>query len=206
MSDKQCLVILNSELQPLGEVWFDDDAFSHVMLGDDGEQELGPWIEEWQTQGLDHVTDDEEDGLKASRINLRDDDFSDALDDWLQTRGYVSLSLPEQAVPTWHLMQSAYEDPQERFDQVVSLRDQDDEKGVDWDKQYQILAFRLTPGADEKPVKKTQHAMPDKKVKKTTKISGVRKKGKKKSSKSLKSFKSVKSLKSQRGKKQKRKK
>jgi hypothetical protein len=195
MSDKQCLVILDAELQPLGEVWFNEDVFSHVLLGDDGEQELGPWIEEWQTQGLDRVADDEDDGLTASRVNLRADDFSDALDDWLQTRGYVSLSLPEQAVPSWHLMQSAYEDPRQRFEQAVRLRDLNDKEDVDWDKQYQILALQLSSVENEETVKKNKSKPTAKSVKSIKSKTVSKAKTKTNVEKSIKSVKSVKSIK-----------
>jgi len=175
MTDKRCLIIFSSDLLPLGEVWFEDEVFSHVMLGDEGDEELGPWIEEWQTQGLDHMAD-EQSGLAARRLNMRADNFSDALDDWLESQGYVSLNLPERAIPTWHLMQSAYEDPQERFNKVVQLRDQDNEDGIDWDGQHQILVVQIMGNTEEEPVKKkqTKKAKPKKSVKSIKSVKTVK--------------------------------
>lgn len=151
MPQKQCLIILNPDLEPLAEVWFEGQDFSHVILGRDGESELGPWVEEWQTHGLESPK--MVDGIHGSeRLTFRSTAFADALRLWLHAHGYVSLTLPEEVIPSWQLLRQAEYTPQERFELAVLLRDLSPEERVRWESSFNEIVSKMN-GGKKKQVK-----------------------------------------------------
>ena len=105
-SEKNHLVIFNTQRQTMGEMIFDHDLFLQADLLPKGEELLGGWLEEWQVQGILHLHPETGSNpsiaVMGEYIPMHNPVFPSALRQWLERHDLYSIILPEEYLDVWN--------------------------------------------------------------------------------------------------------
>jgi len=144
------IIILNAELEGLGEVRVRDGEFASVTLTQTGEGLLGPYFEEWQTQGLPalrtHITQaagkiSARSGVE--RVQLRSSEFENSFGAWLSANGYFGLTLSDAALEGWYALCQLPLDSKERLMMALAFRDLHPDHLPSWIKATENLVKEI---------------------------------------------------------------
>ncbi len=118
-SEKNRLIIFNTNHDLLGEMIFEHDLFLQANLHPNGEEILGGWLEDWQVQGILYFYPEANSTTSISTvgeyISLHDPVFPSALRQWLERHGIFSILLNEDCLKTWYGILSLPLLPKEQF-------------------------------------------------------------------------------------------
>ena len=140
----------------LGEVLTQDGALQRVLLNGEGEELLGAHFTEWQLRGVPILRDvvkkhhgSEKRVFFQERVQPRASRFLSVLGVWLETRGYMMLSLESDMVEFWEFLSRLPLEPRERFMMIVALKAVSQDQLSEWKRILQD-ACRAVEGAGQK--------------------------------------------------------
>jgi hypothetical protein len=119
ISEKNRLIICNTQGESLGEMIFDHDLFLQANLLPSGDDILGGWLEDWQVKGIlyFHPEIDSHNPIctTGEYVSMHDPVFPSALRQWLEKHNLYSILLPEPSWELWNTIQQLPLLPDEQF-------------------------------------------------------------------------------------------
>ncbi len=141
--DSLVYILFDARYNYLGEIFVEENKFSHLTFNPRGEELLGEQFEVMQLRGVPILQDAKKNphATHDGRLLLRDEGFVDALRAWLHDQQYISFLMSMEALDCWEYVLSLPLDVDEMFALAEDLASVPAHELKDWRKMLEDSVY-----------------------------------------------------------------